>query len=325
MIKIAIIGAGLIGRKRALALPKGVELKIVCNRSRQKGVDLAREMNCKFEQDWRKVVKNPEIDAVIIATTHDWLTPIAVESIKQGKHTFIEKPAARNFNEFQKIKVVFKKKPVVVMFGYNHRYHPSMQKAKKIVDSKKYGDVLFIRARYGHGARLGYEKEWRFQKKISGGGQLMDQGPHLIDLVNYFTGNMDRIVGAVSTLFWKTKLEDSIFFIMKNKKNQVASISVTCVEWKNIFSFEIMLKTAKIHIDGLGRSYGREKMILYKMKPKMGPPDVEKFTFPEEDESWAKENQVFFQRIKNKDYSSAAIDDAEYVLKMVNKLYKKHI
>jgi len=323
-MKIAIIGAGLIGRKRALALPKGVKLEIVCNRSDDKGKKFALDFNCCFERDWKKIVKDPAIDALIIATTHDMLTPITAAAINNGKHVLIEKPGARNFQEFKKIINAHKKNPVVVMFGYNHRYHPSIQKAKEIIDSQKYGEIMFVRACYGHGARLGYEKEWRFDKKISGGGELIDQGPHLIDLTNYLVGKMEDVSGYTSTLFWKTKEEDAAFFMMKNKKNQFAQLSVTCVEWKNIFSFEIMLKKAKIYITGLGKSYGKEKLILYKMKPEMGPPDVEEFEFGDEDISWKEENKIFFEKIKNKDYSPTAIDDADYVLRMVNKIYSQN-
>lgn len=223
-MKIAIIGTGLIGRKRALSLPVGITLEVVCNRSLEKGRQFAKEFCCRFEPDWKKVVVDSSIEAVFIATSHDSLTKIAVEAIKNGKHVLVEKPGARNYKEFEKIIRAYKKNPVVVMFGYNHRYHPSIQKAKEIIDSEKYGKAMFIRARYGHGARLGYEKEWRFDKKISGGGELIDQGPHLIDLINYLVEPMDKVVGFTPTLFWKTKSDDSAFFIMKNKENQFAQL-----------------------------------------------------------------------------------------------------
>lgn len=212
-----------------------------------------------------------------------------------------------------------------MMYGYNHRFHPTIQKAKQIIDSQKYGKILFIRARYGHGGRLGYEKEWRFQKRVSGGGELIDQGCHLIDLVNYFCGQMTEATGYVTNLFWKTKLEDAAFFQLRNEKNQIADLSVTCIEWKNIFSFEIMLQKAKIQIDGLGKSYGREKLTLYKMKLKMGPPTISEFIFEEEDNSWRKENNIFFKRIKQKDYTDTSIKDAIYVMRVLNKLYKGNL
>lgn len=321
-MKIAIIGAGLIGRKRALALPKGITIKTICNRGEAKGRAFAKEFNCEYIKDWKKTVDDKEIKAVIIATDHQSLSPIAIRAISNGKHVLIEKPGARNLKELKMIYKAHKKHKVVVVFGYNHRYHPAIQKAKQLVDSRKYGQVLFIRARYGHGGRLGYEKEWRFKKSISGGGELMDQGSHLIDLTNFFAGKMDKVKGVTKRFFWRAKVEDTALFILSNK-NQVAYLSASWVEWKNIFSFEIMLKTAKLQIDGLGGSYGQEILTLYEMKPQMGPPDVKKFIFPQEDKSWTIENKLFFDRIKKRDYNDQSLKDALYVLETVNKLYKQ--
>lgn len=321
-MKIAIVGAGLIGRKRAGALPEGVILKTVCDKDAEKGQALAKDFSAGFEPEWENVIDDPEVEAIIIATTHDWLTPIAKAAILKGKHVLIEKPGARSLEEFEELIKAHQQNPVTVMFGYNHRYHPGIQKAKELVDSKEYGEVMFIRARYGHGARLGYEKEWRFKKEMSGGGELIDQGPHLIDLTNYLAGQFNEVAGFTGSLYWDTKLEDAAFWAMKSDVGQIAQLSVTCEEWKNIFCFEIMLKKAKIQIDGLGRSYGKEKVTLYKMKPEMGPPDVEEFEFPEEDNSWKTENQIFFDRIKSKDYSPTALADGKYVHEIISKLYQ---
>jgi predicted dehydrogenase len=320
-MNIAIIGAGLIGKKRAEALPKKVKLSFVCDVSQERAEALATEFKCESATDWKEVVARPDIDAVFIATTHNWLAPIAIGAIKNGKHVFMEKPGGHNAKDLKDIIKAQKKSPVVAMLGYNHRLHPSMQKAKQLVDSGKYGPVLFIRAKYGHGGRLGYEKEWRFIKEVSGGGELVDQGPHLIDLVNMFIGKMDDVKAFSPTLFWDTKLEDTSFFIMKNKKNQYAYLSVSCVEWKNLFQFEIMLKSAKIQIDGLGRSYGQEKLTLYTMKPEMGPPTVKVTEYPEYDTSWKDENAIFFKRIADKDTSPQALEDGLYVWQTIEKIY----
>lgn len=321
-MNIAIIGAGLIGRKRADALPKGVKLTTVCDIDSKRAEDFARDYKCEYETDWIKLVKDPRIDALIISTINKFLSPIAREAILQGKHVLIEKPGARNVTELNKITKAFRGK-TVIMFGYNHRFHPSIIMAKKIIDSKKYGEVLFIRAKYGHGGRIGYEKEWRFDKDLSGGGELLDQGTHLIDLVNYFCGPMNDVIGYVDNFYWNTKLEDTAFFILKNKK-QMAELSVSCVEWKNIFQIEIILKTAKIHIDGLGRSYGREKLTLYKMKPEMGPPKIQEFLFDENDDSWQKETKVFVDRIKKRLYEKQSLNDALYTLTIIKKLYSSN-
>lgn len=318
----AIIGAGLIGRKRAEALPKEITLSTICDIDEKRAKDFTDDFKCQIKTDWRDVVKDPKIQALIISTINKFLSPIATEAILQGKHVLVEKPGARNLKELEKVANAHKKKSVI-MFGFNHRYHPAIIMAKKIIDSKKYGKVLFIRAKYGHGGRLGYEKEWRFNKDLAGGGELLDQGTHLIDLVNHFCGEFPQVIGLTASLFWKSKLEDSAFFILKRRGGPIAHLSATCVEWKNLFCFEIMLKTAKIQIDGLGGSYGREKLTLYKMKPEMGPPDVEEFLFDEKDNSWRDETKEFFNRIKKKDYNNQAISDTEYVLKVVAKLYKQ--
>jgi len=323
-MNIAIIGAGLIGRKRALALPKHF-LKIICDIDKQKADYLAKEFKCEAETDWKKIIDNKNIDAVIISTTNNLLSKIATEAIKNGKHVLIEKPGGINKEQLLRTYNAYKKNPVVVMYGYNHRFHPALQRAKYLVDSKKYGSVLFIRARYGHGGRLGYEKDWRFNKELSGGGELIDQGCHLIDLVNFFCGPMDNSLGYTVTFFWKTNLEDAAFFQLKNEKNQLADLSVTCVEWKNIFSFEIMLKTAKIQIDGLGRSYGKEKLTLYEMNKKMGPPKIKEYSFPDIDVSWKKEIQTFVKKIKSSDISDSSIKDAMYVISIIDKIYKQNI
>lgn len=322
-MNIAIIGAGLIGKKRADSLPEGVNLSVVCDVDVEKAKQLGSDFNVLYETDWKKVTDNPVIDAVIVSTINKYLSPITQRAILNNKHVLVEKPGARSLKEIKQIAKELKARKVVVMFGYNHRYHPGIVMAKKIVDSKKYGEILFIRAKYGHGGRLGYEKEWRFIKDLAGGGELLDQGTHLIDLVNFLCGEMHEVAGYTGNLFWKSKLEDSAFFMLRNKKRQIAQLSASCAEWKNLFCLELMLKKAKIQIDGLGGSYGKEKLTLYKMKPEMGPPEMEEFLFEEKDISWQKETKEFFRRIRDKEFNDKAIGDAIYVLNIVEKLYRK--
>jgi len=320
-MKIAVIGAGLIGKKRIEALPKDIKVKTICDINTEACKSLADECKCGSEKNWKNVVNDKEIDAVIIATTNNFLTPIAVEAINNGKHVLLEKPGARNPEEYKEIIEAHKKNPVVVRIGYNHRYHLALAKTKEIIDSGKYGKVMFIRAKYGHGARLGYGDEWRFKPEIAGGGELLDQGCHLIDLVNYYTGEMNTVIGFTEKMFWSDKLEDNAFFTLKNKKGQVAHLSASCTEWKNTFVFEVMLEKAKIQINGIGRSYGKETITLYKMKPEMGPPDVEEIDFTEEDVSWKLENEEFFNAIKNKDFSDKKLKEGYYAINTVFKIY----
>src|SRR3989338_5229866 len=157
-MNIAIIGAGLIGKKRALLFPKSAKLSVICDVNKERGEAFAKEFNCRYVSDAKEIFKDKSIEAVFIATTHNWLAPLAIKAIAAGKHVFLEKPGGRNVSDLKKVIAAHKKNPVVISLGYNHRYHPCFLKAKEIIDSKKFGDVLFIRAKYGHGGRVGYEK-----------------------------------------------------------------------------------------------------------------------------------------------------------------------
>lgn len=322
-LRIAIIGAGLIGRKRAKALPAGIKLKIVCDVNLELAKSFAKEFNCSFTHNSQEIFSDPEINAVIIATPNGSLAELAVKSIEAGKNVLIEKPGGRTKKEIENIFNAWKKKKSVVFFGYNHRFHPAIAQAKEIVDSKQFGPVLFMRAKYGHGGRIGYEKEWRFKKELSGGGELVDQGSHLIDLTNFFIGSLAKVKSSINTFFWKTSLEDTAFMILENGK-QTALLSVSAIEWKNLFCLEVMLEKAKLQIDGLGGSYGTEKLTVYKMKPEMGPPDMEGFVFDQLDISWESENKLFFEAIKNKDYSQEPFKQALYVFDIIEKVYAEN-
>ncbi len=322
-IKIAIIGAGLIGRKRAKALPQEVKLKTVCDVNLELAKSFAKEFNCLATNKVEEIFSDKEIEAVIIATPNGFLFELAVKAIDAGKHVLLEKPGGRNKKEIEDTYNAWKKKKGVVFFGYNHRFHPAIAKAKEIVDSKQFGPVLFMRAKYGHGGRIGYEKEWRFNKELSGGGELVDQGSHLIDLTNYFIGPLSKIKSSTNTFFWKTSLEDTAFLILENGK-QTSLLSVSAVEWKNLFCLEIMLEKAKLQVDGLGGSYGIEKLTIYKMKSEMGPPDLEEIKFDQPDNSWGLENKLFFEAIKNKDYSDKSFKQAFYVFDIIEKVYAEN-
>src|SRR6185295_2401631 len=158
--------------------------------------------------------------------------------------------------------------------GFNHRFHPALQKAREIVDTGALGPLMFIRGRYGHGGRTGYDREWRADPAISGGGELIDQGVHLIDLARWFLGEFPVVEGHAGTYFWDMAVDDNAFLSLRTKANQTAWLQASCTEWKNMFSFEIYGRDGKLQVDGLGGSYGVERLSYYKMLPKMGPPET---------------------------------------------------
>jgi len=212
---------------------------------------------------------------------------------------------------------------VCVRVGFNHRRHLAFIKAREIFGSGVMGELMFIRARYGHGGRVGYDKEWRANPKLSGGGELIDQGIHLIDLAGWFLGGFKKIDGHAATFFWNMPVDDNAFLDLRTTNGQTAWLHVSCTEWKNLFSFEIYGRHTKLHIEGLGGSYGVEKLYHYQMKPEMGPPDTKLYEFPGPDESWRIEVTEFEKDVQLKRKPDAGLAEARAALQIVEEIYKK--
>ena len=325
---VAIIGCGLIGQKRAASLTTGTAAKRVrlvhcADRDHARAQKLsATAGHCQASSDWRKAVDDPAVSVVIVATLHDSLAEITRAAIHAGKHVLVEKPAARNAAELTGLPELAKAKNIRVRVGFNHRYHRVLQKAHALFREGALGPLMFIRARYGHGGRLGYENEWRADPVLSGGGELLDQGPHLIDLARWFLGDFSEIDGFASTMFWNMKADDNGFMLLKTASQQVAFLHASCTEWKNMFSFEIYGRDGKLDINGLGGSYGTERLTFYKMLPEMGPPETTIWEYPMADNSWSVEFDAFLEDIRLEREPDANLTDAIAALTVIDTIYR---
>ena len=322
VLKVAIIGCGLIGRKRAMALSNKFSLVSCFDVNNVASTKLAKDFSAHLCEKIDDIFLNKDIDLVIIATLHDSLADLTMKALKAGKHVLVEKPAGKNYQQLEPILDLINGSKLKVKVGFNHRYHRAFLKANELVKNEELGDLMFIRARYGHGARVGYDKEWRSDPELSGGGELIDQGPHLIDLSRMFLGDFTDIKGHAQTFYWDMPVDDNAFMVLQNQNKQTAFLQVSCTEWKNMFSFEIYGKKGKIDIIGLGGSYGIEKITFYKMLPEMGPPDTYSWEFPMQDNSWEVELDELYDDIIEDRAPVGNINDAYEALKIVNKIYK---
>jgi predicted dehydrogenase len=261
------------------------------------------------------------VDAVIIATPQDSQVEIARAAIEAGIHVLVEKPAARHVEELHGLPQLAAMRDVRVRVGFNHRYHRAFQRARGLVDSGVLGPLLYVRARYGHGGRPGYASEWRAQPQRSGGGELIDQGVHLIDLARWFLGEFVEVNGFAHTYFWDMPVDDNGFMLLKTAAKQAAFLHVSCTEWKNIFSWELYGRNGKLQVDGLGGSYGVERLTWYKNLPDMGPPETTIWEYPMADNSWETEMAEFMEDIRNEREPAAGLQDAIAALAVVAKIY----
>jgi predicted dehydrogenase len=320
-LNLGIVGCGALARKRAQHLA-GAQLVHCIDTDPQRASQLAAaHQGCQAGTDWRALLDRTDLDAVIIATPHDVQVQIMRAAILAGVHVLVEKPAARHVDELLSLPQLALAHDVRVRVGFNHRYHRAFQQARRLVDAGALGPLLFLRARYGHGGRSGYESEWRAQPQRSGGGELIDQGVHLIDLARWFLGDFVEVDGFAHTYFWNMPVEDNGFLLLKTAHRQVAFMHASCTEWKNIFSWELCGRDGKLQIDGLGGSYGTEKLSWYRMLPGMGPPETTIWEYPMRDNSWAVEMAEFIADIRDARAPSAGLHDAIAALAVVAKVY----
>jgi len=319
----AIIGCGLIGKKRLAGLPAGSKLVVAGDTNLARAEELVKiAQTGQAIVDFKQAVADSRVDAVIVATVNAALAEVSAAAIRAGKHVIVEKPAGVSVRQIDELLTLADKHNVRVRVGFNHRYHAAFRKAREIFESGVMGELMFIRGRYGHGGRVGYDKEWRADPKLSGGGELIDQGIHLIDLAGWFLGHFTKVGGQAPTYFWNMPVDDNAFLNLRTAKGQTAWLHVSCTEWKNLFSFEIYGRHTKLHIEGLGGSYGVEKLYHYQMKPQMGPPDTKLYEFPGPDESWHEEMLEFEKDVALKRTPASGLQEAKAALVVVEKIYR---
>ena len=324
-LNVLIAGAGKIGTIRASVIKKlSPKSKLyVFDTNFKKATLLAKEVKGVVVRSLMQGLKDKNIDAVIVAVVNKYSKNISLLALKNKKHVLCEKPMGVNYKEAKEICLVAKKSKMKFKCGFNHRYHPSIKEAYRLCKEKEIGEILFIRGIYGHGGRRGYDKEWRAKKSLSGGGELLDQGCHLIDLCNWFFNFEDikNIHGINKTMFWNMNVDDNAFVLCETKSGKVAQIHASWTQWKNLFRFEIYGTKGAIEINGLGKSYGTETLRLYKREglgtvPKM----IEKrFTGP--DKSWESEWKDFVKSVKSNKLLISNERESLQVMKTIGELY----
>ena len=339
-MRIGIIGCGLIGSRRANVIRQAEtdELVIVADIDESRGQSLAKEIGCAATTDWSEVVSRDDVQAIVVSTVNKFLMPITVAALESGKHVLCEKPLGRNCNEARQMVRAARFNHAVLKTGFNHRHHPAIWKAHELCASGAIGPLMFIRSVYGHGGRLGYDKEWRADADLAGGGELLDQGVHIIDLCRWFLGEISEAFGQTATYFWdlgyfppdprlpppvtRHQLEDNCFALLRTSGGQVATLHTSWTQWKNRFTFEVFGRDGYVIVDGIGGSYGAEKLTLGHCHAESGPPTEKCFEFPGPDRSWLAEWEEFTSAIQESRQPLANGEDGLQAMRVIDALYQ---
>ncbi len=325
--KVVLIGCGLMGRKRALAIARHArsELMLSCDVNGHSARKMAALFGGGWTTNWKKAVCSQNSNIVVISTPNAMLYPIARKALMNGKAVFLEKPMAARLRHALELKSLAKKFQLPLRVGYNHRYHPALQRARYLVRQGSIGRILNLRALYGHGGRPGYNKEWRCDVRVSGGGEMLDQGVHLLDLAQWFCGRPHAVYGQTQRAVWQAKgIEDNAFALLKYPNQVNALIHCSWTQWKNLFHFEIFGDQGSILIQGLGGSYGPEKLILTGRAQRGGVPVQREFKFLGADVSWDKEWNDFVNKLGDKQRNMEQLEDAAHVFKTVEAIYRSN-
>jgi len=324
VLRIGIVGAGRIGARRAreIARHSGCRLVAVADPDPARAQLLAQTFSCRATADGRAVAAASDVDAIVVATPHHLLAPITLSALESRKHVLCEKPLAMTPDEAIRLVLAADRSRVTLKTGFNHRHHPAIWTAHEKLCAGAIGSPLWIRCRYGHGGRPGYEKEWRADPAQSGGGELLDQGIHALDLFRWFLGEFSEVTAVLTRSFWPMPVEDNAFCLLRTPSGQVASLHASWTQWRNLFSFEIHGHQGYLLIDGLGGNYGPERLTIGYRSPDFSAPREEHVQFASDDGSWSREWQEFVSAIEEHRRPMADGEDGWQALRLAHAAYE---
>jgi len=328
MIRCGIIGMGKIGRVRAR------EIQANPHTTLEAVYDIDPELCKEYPVKHCKSVDELiacDLDAVIICTFNNVNAPYTIQALESGKHVFCEKPPARTSQEVEAVMVAEEKCGKVLKYGFNHRYHYSVMEAKRILDNGTFGKLLWLRGVYGKAGGNKFSENWRNQKELSGGGILLDQGIHMLDLMMHFAGDFEEVQAMVQKSYWNVEVEDNAFAMMKTGDGVAGTIHSSATQWRHKFALDMCFEEGYMNLEGIlssTRSYGDETLIMAKRQFEddtfaMGKPREERIFF-DTDDSWRLEMQDFVDAIREeKQVEFGRSSDALRVMKLIEKIYEK--
>ena len=328
LLKFGIAGYGKMGKIREKTLSDSPNASLIA-------IFEIMEYECKDKSvhkcnSFDELIKL-DIDAIIISSYVSVAADYVIRALKSGKHVFCEKPPAMNANEMQEVIRAEKNSGKILKYGFNHRFHYSVMEAKKVINDNSLGRLLWMRGVYGKAGSIDFHDNWRNYKNYSGGGILLDQGIHMLDLFRYFTNDeFECLSSHLTSSFWDVECEDNAFLTLQSHSNIVATLHSSATQWKHKFLLEMTFENGYINLDGIlssSRSYTPETMTLGMREFEditfaMGKPK-ETTTYYEYDESWNYELKEFVDAINEvSKVKNGTSQDSLEIMKLIDSIYQ---
>lgn len=326
IFKVGIAGYGVVGRRRGDCVARNPLLKLVaiCDRDLS-GVDVSTDLRCF--NNYQDLLKE-DIDIILVCLTNDTAAEVVMAGLERGLHVFCEKPPGRDVGDICKVIEVENRCPgQKLMYGFNHRYHDSVQDALQIIKSEQLGKIINMRGIYGKSKLVTFNQtDWRTKREIAGGGVLLDQGIHMVDLMRLFAGEFEEVHSFISNRHWGYDVEDNAYALMKTDHGIVGMLNSSATQWRHRFNLDINLDRGSIILGGIlsgTKSYGAETLTLVSVDHDSdnGDPKEQKTSY-NFDPSWQKEIDLFLTYITTDSaVVSGSSNDALNTMKLVYKIY----
>ncbi|MDA9249437.1 Gfo/Idh/MocA family oxidoreductase [Gammaproteobacteria bacterium] len=329
-MKVGIAGYGVVGKTRHRSIESNTSYQVTaiseCNEEAQKFIPAGLEVY----NDYKSLIVSADIDVIFISLPNQFAAEATCLSLQNGLHVFCEKPPARTYAELLEVEKQSLKFPdLKLMYGFNHRFHLSVEEAKVLIDSNSLGRLINMKGVYGKSQMISFNQtDWRTNREASGGGILLDQGIHMLDLMRYLSGeNFTEVFSFIDNAFWNFDVEDNAYVLMKSPKGLVSQLHSSATHWRHIFNLEITLERGSLILGGLltgSKSYGDETLTVITSNPSkdkgMPKESTSKYN---EDVSWDNEIKYFVNSLAgNTSIERGNIKDALETMKLIEIIYK---
>lgn len=326
-LRVGIAGYGVVGKRRRefIDLHPSLQIVAVCDQVFEGNSHLEDGMRC--HTSYKKLLAE-DLDILFVCLSNDVAAEVTIAGLEKGLHVFCEKPPGRNLADIARVIACEQKHPSLKLkYGFNHRYHDSVRDALEIIQSKELGNVINLRGVYGKSKLItfGQNSDWRTKRAIAGGGILLDQGIHIVDLLRLFAGEFNQVYSFVSNDYWHHDVEDNAYALMRTADGIVALLHSSATQWRHCFQLDITLQRGTIILSGMltsSKSYGAETMtVAWASDNDIGDPK-EQTTRYVHDPSWSDEISDFADAILNdKSITNGSSSDALETMKLVYRIY----
>lgn len=326
-LRVGIAGYGVVGKRRRVCVDQNPSLEMVAICDQLFSNNESTIDGLLSYKHYGQLLKE-NLDILIVCLTNDIAPEVTIAGLEAGLHVFCEKPPGKNVFDIARVIDIEQQKPdLKLMYGFNHRYHYSVQDALQILHSGELGNVINMRGVYGKAKLITFnQSDWRTKREISGGGVLLDQGIHMVDLMRLFGGEFKEVYSFISNGYWRYDVEDNAYALMRTNSGIVAMFNSSATQWRHRFHLDINLEKGSIILSGIlsgTKSYGAETLTVVRADPDndQGEP-IEQITRYNKDPSWCAEIDEFIDCIaNNKQVANGSSNDALQTMKLVQEIY----